>query len=138
MNITIIGAGVVVLAIAYELSKKFSGVFVVEKNSNFGEETSSKSSEVIHSGIYYPHNSLKTELCIQGRRLLYDFCDRNEVIYKKCGKLIIAVEENEIDQLVKLKKQAELNGVENVEMLGDLEVLKLEPNIKALAALHVQ
>lgn len=136
-KITIIGAGVVGLAIAYQLSQKHENIFVVEKNMQFGEETSARSSEVIHSGIYYPSNSLKTKLCIQGREMLYDFCDEFNVNYNKCGKLIIAITEEEISQLDKIKNQAIKNGLNCVKELSIEELTKLEPNINALGALLV-
>lgn len=136
-KITIIGAGVVGLAIAFQLSKKYDSIFVVEKNNNFGEETSARSSEVVHSGIYYPSNSLKTKLCIEGRKLLYDFCDEFDVNYNKCGKLIIAVTEEDIEKLDVIEKQAFDNGVDNIRKISREEVLELEPNIEALGALLV-
>jgi len=136
-KITIIGAGVVGLAIAYQLSKKYDNIFVVEKNMQFGEETSARSSEVIHSGIYYPSNSLKTKLCIEGREMLYDFCDEFGVNYNKCGKLIIAVTEDEFSKLDKIKNQAFENGVNDVIELSAEDLTKLEPNINALKALLV-
>lgn len=137
VNITIIGAGVVGLAIAYQLSKKYDNIFVVEKNHTFGEETSSRSSEVVHSGIYYPSNSLKTKLCIEGREMLYEFCDKNEVSYNKCGKLIIATSIDELEQLDKIKEQASKNNLSNVKRLSSEEINELEPNIYATGGLMV-
>ena len=122
-KITIIGVGVVGLAIAFQLSKKYDSIFVVEKNNNFGEETSARSSEVVHSGIYYPSDSLKTKLCIEGRELLYDFCDEFDVTYNKCGKLIIAVTEEDLEKLDIIKKQAFDNGVDNIRKLSREETL---------------
>lgn len=137
VNIAIIGAGVVGLAIAYQLSKKHDNIFVVEKNNIFGEETSSRSSEVVHSGIYYPSDSLKTKLCIKGRELLYAFCDENDVSYNKCGKLIIATSKDELEQLDRIKNQASKNGLTNVKRLSEQEVKELEPNINAIGGLLV-
>ncbi len=137
-KITIIGAGVVGLAIAYQLSKKYDNIFVVEKNRIFGEETSSRSSEVIHSGIYYPANSLKKRLCIEGRKLIYEFCEENDVVYNKSGKLIIAVTKDELLQLERLKKQAIANGVDGMKELSIEEIAVLEPNITAIGALWLQ
>ena len=104
-DITIIGAGVVGLAIAYELSKAYRDIIVVEKNSSFGQEISSRNSEVIHAGIYYPKDSLKTKTCIEGRELLYEFCAKNNISHKKIGKLVVATENNEISDLENLLKQ---------------------------------
>lgn len=135
-DIVVIGAGVVGLAIAAELSKTYSNLVVLEKNLKFGQETSSRNSEVIHSGIYYPKNSLKSKLCIEGRKLLYYYCDKNEIPYKKCGKYILATSEDEIPKLDKILANAIQNGVENVRKIG-LEELKLsEPNVNAVAALY--
>jgi len=134
-KIVIIGAGVVGLAIAYELSKKYSDIFILEKNRSFGQETSCRSSEVIHSGIYYPKNSLKAKLCINGRKMLYQFCDENNISYRKCGKLIIANSKEEIVKLDPIMQQAQLNGVDEVIKLNKDEISKIEPNIKAEAAL---
>ena len=78
VNITIIGAGVIGLAIAAELAKHYDNIFVLEKHSKFGQETSSRNSEVIHSGVYYPTNSLKAKLCVEGKKLLYDYCEEKE------------------------------------------------------------
>ena len=136
-KITIIGAGVVGLALAYQLSKKYKDIFVVEKCKKFGEETSSRSSEVIHSGIYYPSNSLKTKLCIEGRNRLYSFCEKYDVKYNKCGKLIVANTEADLIQLDILNKRAVENGVSGVKKISSEEVFRLEPNIKALGALLV-
>ncbi len=103
-KITIIGAGVVGLAIAAEVSNHFENVFVVEKHSKFGQETSSRNSEVIHSGIYYPTNSLKAILCVKGNKMLYEFCERKEVRYSKCGKLVVATNNEEEELLQKSTK----------------------------------
>lgn len=115
-DIVVIGAGVVGLAIAAELSKTYSNLVVLEKNEKFGQETSSRNSEVIHSGIYYPKNSLKSKLCIEGNKLLYEYCVKNEVPHKKCGKYIIATDEVELKKLddilenVKKKMKLKMQG----------------------------
>ncbi len=136
-RITIIGAGVVGLAIAYQLSKKFDNIFVVERNKSFGEEISARSSEVVHSGIYYPSNSLKTKLCIEGRKMLYKFCDEFQITYNKCGKLIIATSDEDMHQLKKLNIQAKANGLSNIIEVSMEEIAELEPNINALEGLLV-
>lgn len=94
VEITIIGAGVVGLALAAELAEDRE-VYVLEKNETFGQETSSRNSEVIHAGIYYPPGSLKAQLCVEGNRILYDLCERYNIGYKKIGKLIVATEDGE-------------------------------------------
>ena len=83
------------LAIARELSLHYNEVFVIEKNLKFGQETSSRNSEVIHSGIYYPKNSLKAKLCVEGNKMLYEYCITNGVIHKLLGKLVIATSDSE-------------------------------------------
>jgi len=110
-KVVIIGAGVVGLAIASKLSKKKKGIAVVEKNSKFGQETSSRNSEVVHSGIYYPKNSLKAKLCKSGRIQLYDYCKKNDILFNKCGKYIVATNKDEIFELEKILKLAHQNGV---------------------------
>ena len=136
INICIIGAGVVGLAIAAELSKEYTDVFVVEKNLKFGQETSSRNSEVIHSGIYYPTNSLKASLCVQGRKLLYEYCDLKGIAYNKCGKLIVANSTEEENQLHAILKQSQINGVDDGELISKSQIELLEPHINARTALY--
>ena len=95
-NIVIIGSGVIGLAIAERLSRKFSNILVVEKEKSFGYHTSSRNSEVIHSGFYYPENSLKAKLCIKGNSMIYDFSKRYNINFKRCGKLVVCNNLNEI------------------------------------------
>jgi L-2-hydroxyglutarate oxidase LhgO len=95
----IIGAGVIGLAIAYSLAKRGQEILIVEKNDTFGEETSSRNSEVIHAGIYYPTGSLKARLCVQGKELLYDFCRVNKIPFRKTGKMIVATTKSELGTL---------------------------------------
>ena len=109
-QITVIGAGVVGLAIAERVSKEFRDVFVIEKHPTFGQETSSRNSEVIHAGIYYPKGSLKSMLCIEGKRLLYDYCEEYDIPFKNCGKLIVATSEDEIPIIEEIHKTAFNNG----------------------------
>jgi len=89
-DITIIGAGVIGLAIAEKLSENHKNLFLIEKHPTFGQETSSRNSEVIHAGIYYTKDSLKSKLCVEGKNLLYDFCRKYDVPFNNCGKLIVA------------------------------------------------
>jgi len=134
-NITIIGAGVVGLAIAAKLSERFSDVFVLEKHEKFGQETSSRNSEVVHSGIYYPSNSLKACLCVEGNKMLYDYCEKNDINHKKCGKLVVATDQYEEVVLQKVFKQSKVNGVLDGLLLSKDQALKLEPNIFCTAAI---
>ena len=136
IDIVVVGAGVVGLAVALELSKANKEVFVIEKNSSFGQETSSRNSEVIHAGIYYPKDSLKAKTCVEGKRLLYEFCSLNNIAHKKIGKLIVAIENNEIKDLEILFKQGLENGVEDLEFLSKNQIKNLEPNVEAEAAIY--
>jgi len=134
-DITIIGAGVIGLAIAEKLSAMNGNVFVIEKNTTFGQETSSRNSEVIHAGIYYPQGSLKAILCVEGNRLLYDFCRKYDIPNKNCGKLIVATTENEVAVIQGIKETARKNGV-SLSILEKDQIAEMEPNIFALKALY--
>lgn len=135
VNITIIGAGVVGLAIAEKLSQKHTNIFVIEQHPKFGQETSSRNSEVIHAGIYYPKNSLKAQLCVEGKHMLYDFCNRFELPYNRCGKMIVATTEDEKSILEELKQKAANNGVYDLRHLTRKEVKEYEPNIEVKASI---
>jgi L-2-hydroxyglutarate oxidase LhgO len=135
IDAAIIGAGVIGLATAGEIAQRKKEVFVFEKNHSFGLETSSRNSEVIHAGIYYPEDSLKTRLCVEGKSLLYELCDRHDIAYRKLGKIIVAASENETAQLEKLYEQGRKNGVEDLMLLSQTELKKLEPNVEAKAGL---
>ena len=135
IDVAIIGAGVIGLAIASEIAQRNKEVFIFEKNHTFGLETSSRQSEVIHAGIYHPEHSLRTKLCIKGRSLLYKLCDRHDITYKKLGKIIVAANENGNTQLEKLYEQGMRNGVEDLMLLSRTELKRLEPNVEARAGL---
>ena len=136
---TVIGAGVVGLAIARALAEDGGGdLLVVEKERTFGRGTSSRNSEVIHSGLYYRTGSLKHRLCLKGRRLIYDYCVLKEIPHNKCGKLIIAASPEEEAELEWLRRQAEQNNVENIVLLGKKESLLLEPRINVSASLFLR
>ena len=132
----IIGAGVVGLAIAFKLSQRLpqAKILLIESHKQFGSETSSRNSEVIHAGIYYPENSLKAELCLNGREQLYQFCRDYAVPYKRVGKLIVASDDHDINKLESIQKNAHRNGV-ILNVLNQQECNKLEPNVTAKAAL---
>jgi len=135
-KVAIIGAGVIGLAIARKLSSKYPDVIVLEKHNKFGQETSSRNSEVIHSGVYYPSNSLKSKLCVEGRKLLYRFCRANEINYNKCGKLIIATTTEEKEQLKSIQLNSIKNGVSNSRIIEANEIEEIEPNINAISAIR--
>ncbi|HOW10545.1 MAG TPA: NAD(P)/FAD-dependent oxidoreductase [Bacteroidales bacterium] len=135
-EITIIGAGVVGLAIAERISQASDNVFVLEKHLSFGQETSSRNSEVIHAGIYYPRNSLKSRLCVEGKRLLYDYCRKHDIPFNNCGKLIVAASDDEIKIIDGIRNTAFNNGVTDLLTLDQAGIAKLEPDIFALKALY--
>lgn len=137
VDIAIIGAGVIGLAIAAEISAQQPGrsIIMLEKNEKFGQETSSRNSEVIHAGIYYPAGSLKARLCVEGKELLYDFCEKWAIPYRRCGKLIVASTPEEEDSLAGLMEQASANGVDDLELMESGQVKSLEPNICANKAI---
>lgn len=133
-GITVIGAGVIGLAIAERLSEKNNEIFLVERHNSFGQETSSRNSEVIHAGIYYPKGSLKARLCVEGKSLLYDFCKKWDVPYNNCGKLIVATSPDEALILEGIKKSAAGNGVD-LGFMNESQIKSIEPEIFAVAAL---
>ena len=135
IDVVIIGAGVIGLASALEIAQGKEGIFVFEKNRTFGLETSSRNSEVIHAGIYYPEDSFKAKLCVEGKSLLYKLCEKNNIAYKKSGKIIVAVDEDEIRWLDILYEQGRRNGVEDLTLLSRTELKKLEPNVEARAGI---
>jgi L-2-hydroxyglutarate oxidase LhgO len=126
--VTIIGGGVAGLAVAAEVARNFSPVFLLERNPKYGQETSSRNSEVIHAGIYYPHGSLKAVLCLEGNRQLYEICEKNHVPYRRITKVITATRNSELEELERLHRLGTGNGVE-LRMLTAHEVRELEPNI---------
>lgn len=136
-QVIIIGGGVVGLACAAESTRRKLSTLLVERHESFGHETSSRNSEVIHSGIYYTTGSLKATLCLAGNRTTYTECERLGVWYKRCGKLIVAVTPDEEPELEKIYKRGIANGVEGLEMLDERGAKKLEPNIKCRSAIFV-
>ena len=134
-DITIIGAGVVGLAIAENVSKTHNNVFLIEKHLSFGQETSSRNSEVIHAGIYYTKDSLKARLCVEGKWMIYDYCKKYDIPFNNCGKLIVATSEEEISVIKGIRLTALKNGVDDLLFLEREQISELEPNIFALKAL---
>jgi L-2-hydroxyglutarate oxidase LhgO len=132
---TIIGAGAVGLAVAAELSKTREGVLLLERNPGFGQETSSRNSEVIHAGIYYAKGSLKARLCVEGNRRLYGLCEKSRIPHRRCGKLIVAASLDEEEVLADIQVRARENGVEDLKMVSARQIASLEPNVRACAGL---
>ena len=131
----VIGAGAVGLACGYHLALAGKSVVVLEKERLIGQGVSSRNSEVIHAGLYYPTGSLKAQLCVRGRRLLYPFLDAHGVAYDKCGKIVVATSEAEIARVEAVARQAEINGVEGLKLLSAEQVHALEPEAHALMGL---
>jgi L-2-hydroxyglutarate oxidase LhgO len=132
----IVGAGVVGLACGHALAKRGLDVVVLEREGRIGTGVSSRNSEVIHAGLYYPTGSLKARLCVEGRRLLYPFLQAHSVAHDRCGKLIVASDESELPAVEKLARQAEINGVEGLRWLDAVEARRLEPQLRAAAAIE--
>ena len=131
----VVGAGVVGLATAYSLSQRGLSVIVLETEDHVGEGVSSRNSEVIHGGLYYPTGSLRARLCVTGRRMLYAFLERHHVAYEKCGKLVVATDLDDVGKLDAIWDQALTNDVENMQRLTAAEAKALEPEVRAQAAL---
>ncbi|MFB3926908.1 MAG: NAD(P)/FAD-dependent oxidoreductase, partial [Syntrophales bacterium] len=134
-NITIIGAGVVGLAIAEELSSKYRDVLVLEKNNDYGQETSSRNSEVIHAGIYYPAGTMKAKFCREGNRLLYAMCKARGIPFRNTGKIIVAGDPDEADGLREIRERAQQNEIGDLSYLSRRMLCRLEPQVRASDAL---
>ncbi len=131
----VIGAGVIGLAVARALAQAGREVLVLEAAEAIGTETSSRNSEVIHAGIYYPQGSLMARACVAGRRALYAYCAERGVAARACGKLIVAATAEEAEKLRAIQARAEANGVEGMRLLSAREAVALEPNLTCTAAL---
>jgi len=135
VDVVVIGAGVVGLAIGRAFAFAGREVLILEAADTFGTGTSSRNSEVIHAGIYYPRGSLKARLCVGGRGLLYEFCEQHAVPYRRCGKLIVATSESQLSELEKIQQAARANGV-SLEFFSRAQTLTLEPQLNCEGALH--
>lgn len=136
VDCVVIGAGVVGIAVARELSLKHGReVLVVESGPTFGTGTSSRNSEVIHAGIYYPFKSLKALFCVRGRKLLYRYCKEHEISHEQIGKLIVATRSSEIPKLDALLNRGIENGVDGLRLMEGYEAMKLEPELHCVKAL---
>jgi len=131
----VVGAGVVGLAAARALALAGHEVMVLERHDLIGSETSSRNSEVIHAGIYYPKDSLKAHCCVEGKDLLYRFCADHGVEAKRCGKLVVACSPEQVDQLKGIRQKAADNGVDDLQELSRSETLALEPHLDVESAL---
>ena len=136
-NILIIGGGVIGCSIARAVSQKWQDVFLLEQNPHVGMATSTRNSGVIHSGIYYPKDSLKAKLCVEGNILAYEFCEKYKVPYRKTGKLVVASNKSEEPELEKLVQRGITNGVQELKLIGPKEIHAREPHIRGTAAIDV-
>ena len=133
LDCAVIGGGVVGLAVARSLALRGREVIVLEAEPHFGSHTSSRNSEVMHAGIYYPTGSLKARLCYAGRNALYRYCAEHAVGHRRIGKVIVACDESEVATLEKYRKQAEINGCDDLRMLSGDELADMEPNVRCVA-----
>jgi L-2-hydroxyglutarate oxidase LhgO len=136
VDAVVVGGGVIGLAIARRLALAGREVILLEAGPMIGGETSSRNSEVIHGGLYYPTGSLKAALCVPGRAMLYDYCVERGVPFARLGKLVVAVTEAEIPALQRLKAQGEANGVDDLRLMSKAEAQAMEPALACAAALH--
>lgn len=135
IDVIVVGAGVIGLATARELAMTGLSVIVLENADAIGTGTSSRNSEVIHAGLYYPKRSLKAKFCVEGRRRLYDYCESHGVAHRRCGKLIVATSDDEVAVLEGLKAKGEANGCDDLTMISGEEARLLEPALSCVAAL---
>jgi L-2-hydroxyglutarate oxidase LhgO len=135
VDVAVIGAGIVGLAIARALAQRRREVVVIERAGGFGTGISSRNSEVIHAGLYYAAGSLKARLCVHGKALLYDYCQARGVAHRRCGKLVVATRESDLPRLAHLAAQGAANGVADLRLLDRDEALALEPALHCAGAL---
>jgi len=136
IDVVVIGGGVTGLASAAALARAGLGVCVLERHPKCGMDTSTHNSGVIHAGIYHPADSLKTKLCVEGARLLYEFCDQHRVPHTRCGKLIVALDEAEAAALPALKQRGEANRVEGLTLVDREFIRRREPHAAGVAAIY--
>jgi L-2-hydroxyglutarate oxidase LhgO len=136
LDAVVIGAGVVGLAVARALAQSRREVVILEAEDAIGTHTSSRNSEVIHAGIYYPKGSLKASSCVEGKALLYEYCVAHGVPHRRAGKLIVAADDSQLPELEKIQQRAHANGVTDVVWMTGAQALALEPELSCVAALY--
>ncbi len=135
VDAVVIGAGVVGLAVGRALALRGLETVVLERENAIGTGVSSRNSEVIHAGLYYPYGSLKARLCVGGREQLYAFCESHGVAQRRCGKLVVATGSEQLPGLVQLAERGRANGVLDLQMLSAVEARALEPALRCVGAL---
>jgi L-2-hydroxyglutarate oxidase len=137
-DLAVVGAGIVGLAVAREFLRRRTGsnLIVIDKQASVGYHQTGHNSGVIHSGVYYKPGSLKARLCVEGARLMYEFCDANAIPYERCGKLIVAVRDDELPRLAELEARGHANGVAGLRQVQAGEIAEIEPECRGHAALH--
>jgi L-2-hydroxyglutarate oxidase LhgO len=136
VDCVVVGAGVVGLAVARALGQGGREVLVLEACDAIGTQTSARNSEVIHAGIYYPAGSLKADLCVRGKALLYAYCAERSLPHQRCGKLIVATQVEQLEHLRQIQTRAVANGVNDLQWLTAPQAKGLEPALQCVAALH--
>lgn len=136
LECAVIGAGVVGLAIARALAQRGREVVILEAANAIGTVTSSRNSEVIHAGLYYPKDSLKARFCVAGRKMLYAYCAEHGIEHRRCGKLIVACDDGDLRELEGIRVKSAANGVDDMRVLSRSEALAMEPALDVLGALH--
>ena len=136
VDAVVVGAGVVGLAVARELAMAGREVIILDAEDAIGTHTSSRNSEVIHAGIYYPEGSLKARSCVEGRQRLYEYCASHGVPHRRCGKLIVATDQKQLQELENIRAKAHANGVSDVDWIAKDEVARMEPELFCMGALH--
>lgn len=132
----VIGGGVVGLAIAAELTKAGKTIVLMDMHPALGQETSSRNSEVIHGGLYYPTGTLKARLCVEGRRMLYALCEQFAIPHKRCGKIIVALDAGQMADVEDLYALGKVNDVEGLRLLSQAEIQSMEPAVRAYGGLY--
>ena len=137
-DLVVVGGGILGMAVARELIRRQPGaaVCVLEAEGRLGYHQTGRSSGVIHAGIYYEPGSLKAELCVEGARAMYDYCEEREIPHRRSGKLVIATDETELPRLDDLERRGRANGVPGLRRLSAEEIADVEPNARGAAALH--
>ena len=136
IDVAVIGGGIVGMATAAELVRRGRDVVVLEAESALGEHQTGRNSGVIHSGIYYKPGSFKAKLCVEGARLMVEFCEAHAIKYDRCGKVIVATSEDEVPRLQNLYERGAANGVPGLAMIDAARVREIEPHVRAVAGIH--